>query len=127
VERVAADALRSQPHVFRVYTRAQLEAGTAGDVFDRRVRNGFNAVRGGDVLAIHDPYFLAGNSGTNHGSPFAYDTHVPMIFWGPAGMVKKGRYFADAAEQDIAPTLATLLGVAMPSGSIGRVLGEILP
>ncbi|MEP6960452.1 MAG: alkaline phosphatase family protein [Acidobacteriota bacterium] len=127
VERVAAEALRKQPHVFRVYTRTQIQDGNGGDLIDRRIRNGFNAARSGDLVIVHEPYYLSGASGTNHGSPFSYDTHVPMIFWGPAGLVKKGVYSADAAVTDLAPTLATMLRVATPSGSMGRVLDEILP
>lgn len=128
LERVAAATLRQQPHVYRVYTRSELLALGIGDRIDQRVRNGFNAARSGDVIVVHDPYWITGGAGgTTHGSPFTYDTHVPVIFWGPAAKVKPGQYHRDTAVHDIAPTLATMLGVATPSGSIGRVLEEILP
>lgn len=128
MERVAAAALRQQPHVYRVYTRTDLLSPGMGDRIDQRVRNGFNGTRSGDVIVVHDPYWItSGAPGTTHGSPFTYDTHVPVIFWGPAAKVKPGQYHRDAAVHDIAPTLATMLGVATPSGSIGRVLEEILP
>jgi len=61
--------------------------------------------------------------GTTHGSAFDYDTHVPVIFMGPG--IKAGRFDETIAVNDIAPTLATLLGIATPSGSAGRVLAEI--
>lgn len=128
IERVAADALRQQPHVYRVYTRSELLNPAGGDRVDQRVRNGFHPAHSGDVIVIHEPYWLSGNpGGTNHGSPFTYDSHVPVIFWGPASTVKPGQYHRDAAVHDIAATLSTMLGVALPSGSIGRVLEEILP
>ncbi|HEY0961560.1 MAG TPA: alkaline phosphatase family protein [Pseudomonadales bacterium] len=129
MERVAADTLRTQPRVARVYTRSELAAGLVnGDAIDRRVRNGFNTLHSGDVLAIHEPNWLAGGfGGTNHGSPYSYDTHVPVIFWGAPNLVQPGHYHAEAAVHDIAPTLAAQLGIAQPSGSIGRVLGEMLP
>ena len=129
LERVAAETLRQQPHVYRVYTRTELENGLiTGDRIDQRVRNGFNTQHSGDVIIVHEPNWLSGGpGGTTHGSPFTYDSHVPLIFWGPQSLVKQGNYHQDAAVHDIAPTLATMLGIAMPSGAMGRVLDEILP
>jgi predicted AlkP superfamily pyrophosphatase or phosphodiesterase len=133
MQRVAATALRRMPHVARVYTRTELESGLvgAGDRIDQLVRNGFNTQHSGDLIIIHEPNWLAGaggpGGGTTHGSPYPYDTHVPMIFWGPQALVQPGTYHAAAAVHDIAPTLATMLGIAAPSGAMGRVLDEILP
>jgi arylsulfatase A-like enzyme len=124
-ERVAADVLRSQPHVFRVYTRSQLLNGAiATDLIDIRVRNGFNPVRSGNLIVIHDPYWIAGARGTTHSTPFDYDAHVPVLFLG--AQVRAGRYDRNIEVNDIAPTLATMLSVETPSGSIGRVLEEML-
>jgi arylsulfatase A-like enzyme len=61
--------------------------------------------------------------GTTHGTTFSYDAHVPVIFMGPG--IKNGRYNQPVAVNDIAPTLATLLGLETPSGSVGHVLTEI--
>ena len=72
-----------------------------------RVRNGFNEIRSPDVMVINDPFYLGGVGGTNHGTPFSYDTHVPVIFFGPG--VKPGQYHFRIMVNDIAPTLATLL------------------
>jgi predicted AlkP superfamily pyrophosphatase or phosphodiesterase len=128
LERVAAEALRKQPYVSRVYTRTELTSSPVnGDRIDQRVRNGFNANHSGDVLVVHEPNWLSGGGGTTHGSPYSYDTHVPMIFYGPRTLVQPGQYATEAAVHDIAPTLATMLGIAMPSGSLGRVLEEIIP
>lgn len=128
MERVAAETLRRQPHVARVYTRTELEStASAGDRIDQRVRNGFNRQQSGDVVVVHDPNWISRATGTTHGSPYSYDSHVPMIFWGPQSLVRPGRYHADAAVHDIAPTLATMLKIATPSGAQGRVLEEALP
>jgi hypothetical protein len=127
MEQLAANVLRQQPHVFRVYTRTQLlNGGAGGDRLDQRVRNGFHPGRSGDVFVIHDPYWQGGNSGTTHGSPFNYDTHVPVMFLGAAGWIRPGQYYSEAAIHDIAPTLATILGIAAPTGANGRVLSEML-
>jgi arylsulfatase A-like enzyme len=125
VERVAADAVRALPHIFRVYTRSQLMNGAvSGDPVDLRVRNGFNAARSANLIVIPDPYWMAAKTGTTHGTPFDYDAHVPVMFLG--GPVRAGRYNRNVMVNDIAPTLATILDVETPSGSVGRVLDEML-
>jgi len=124
-ERVAADAIRALPHVFRVYTRTQLMNGAIlEDPVGVRMRNGFNAARSGNVIVMLDPYWIVSRSGTTHGAPFDYDNHVPVLFLG--ARVRAGRYNANVMVNDIAPTLATMLDVETPSGSVGRVLDEML-
>lgn len=125
VQETAAEALRRVAHVARVYTRAQLEAGRLPiDPVSRRVANGFHLRRSGDVIAVLEPYWIFPQKGTTHGSPYSYDTHLPVIFMGPG--IRPGYYHRMIAMNDIAPTLATLLAVETPSGSVGRVLEEIL-
>jgi arylsulfatase A-like enzyme len=63
-------------------------------------------------------------TGETHAAPFSYDQHVPVIFMG-AG-IKPGRYHQSITVNDIAPTLASMLDIETPSGSVGRVLSEIL-
>ncbi len=124
-ERAAADAIRALPHVFRVFTRTQLMNGEiSADSVGVRIRNGFNQARSGNVFVMLDPYWMVSRSGTTHGAPFDYDTHVPVLFLGP--QVRAGRYNANIMVNDIAATLATMLDVETPSGSIGRVLDEML-
>jgi predicted AlkP superfamily pyrophosphatase or phosphodiesterase len=125
VDRAAADAAAAIPHVFRVYTREQLTGGAAlPDPVARRVMNGYYAGRGADVEVLLEPYWIFPQTGATHGAPFGYDTHVPVIFMGPG--VHAGRYDNAIAVNDIAPTLATMLDVETPSGSVGRVLTEML-
>lgn len=124
-ERVAADAVRALPHVFRVFTRTQLMNGAiSNDAVGIRMRNGFNAARSGNVTVMLDPYWIVSRNGTTHGAPFDYDTHVPVLFLG--SQIRAGRYNANVMVNDIAPTLATMLDVETPSGSVGRVLDEML-
>lgn len=124
VNQAAAAAARAIPHVFRVYTREQLIAGYAmEDQVGRRVANGFYERRGADVYVLLEPYWMYSARGTTHGTAFSYDAHVPVIFMGPG--IKTGRFDQKIEVNDIAPTLATLLGIETPSGSVGRVLAEI--
>lgn len=122
----AAEAARSIPHMFRVYTRTQLAAAAVrGDAIDRRVLNGFNDVRACDITVVSEPFYIyEKGTGTSHGMPFQYDAHVPVILMGPG--IKPGKYHRKAAPNDIAPTLATLLEIETPSGALGRVLDEAL-
>ena len=124
VDQAAAEAALTIPHVFRVYTREQLMNGFAmEDQMGRRVMNGFYIRRSADIFVLLEPYWMFTAHGTTHGTTFSYDSHVPVIFMGPG--IKAGRFHEPIAVSDIAPTLATLLGVETPSGSVGRVLAEI--
>jgi hypothetical protein len=124
VDKAAAEAAWTIPHVFRVYTREQLmNNGVTEDPTARRVINGFFAQRSADVEVLLEPYWIFTQTGATHGATFDYDTHVPVIFMG-AG-IKPGRYDNSIMVNDVAPTLATILDVEIPAGSIGRVLTEM--
>jgi len=125
VRRVAAEAARTFPHIARVYTREQLEiGGDSSDPVGRAILLGYFGPRSGDLVIVTEPYFMFASKGTTHGSPYVYDTHVPVIFYGPG--IRAGNYAERIAVNDIAPTLATYFGVQIPDGAFGRVLTEVL-
>ncbi len=126
VEDVAADALREQPGIYTVFTRSQLLDGRMLDNdIARRVARSFHPKVSGDVIVVPDPYWVPGRiTGTTHGSPYAYDTSVPVLLAG-AG-IKPGRYTQRVSTLDIAPTLSDLLGILQPSGCEGHVLSHAL-
>ncbi len=125
VELVAAEAGLEQHHIARVYTRSQLVDGAVQhDEISRAFSVGFFGQRSGDLFVLQEPYYLFEATGTSHGTPYDYDNHVPVIFLGPG--IKPGKYSTRIAVNDIAPTLAEILKVEQPSGSIGRILSEIL-
>jgi arylsulfatase A-like enzyme len=124
VERAAAQALMAMPHVARVYTREEIAHGELlQDDIGRLITNGFNVRRGADMEVVLDPYWIISDKAASHTSPYGYDVHVPVIIMGPD--IRAGRYDQSIAVNDVAPTLATILGVETPSGSAGRVLSEI--
>lgn len=124
VTRTAAEALRQQPHVYRVFTRDELMHGAVQqDPVSVRVSHGYYAPRGADLEVILEPYWATGTTKASHSTPFSYDTHVPLIFLG-AG-IRPGRYNMPVTINDVAPTLANILDVETPSGSVGRVLSEM--
>jgi hypothetical protein len=94
------------------------------DGISRAFSLGFFGPRSGDLFVLQDPYYLFDAAGTTHGTPYDYDNHVPVIFLGPR--IKPGQYSTRIAVNDIAPTLAAILEIEQPSGSIGRILSEIL-
>ncbi|RMG48513.1 MAG: alkaline phosphatase family protein [Acidobacteria bacterium] len=127
LEREAADYFRKLEPVARVYEREYLRrASVAADPIERRVIHSFHPRRSGDVWLVFKPYYLESVNpwGTSHGSPYDYDTHVPLIFLG-AG-VRSGRYGDFAATVDIAPTLADILGLHPAEPLDGHSRKEIL-
>lgn len=126
VYRAAKEAILAVPqlHVARVYTREELDHGVAGDFIARAAMNGYFPRRSADLEIVFEPGYVPGTSGTTHFSPYAYDTHVPLLFMGPG--IKAGRYEERVEPNDVAPTLATMLSIQTPSGSSGRVLTEML-
>ncbi len=125
VRSVAAAAAASVPHVARVYTRDQLLRGEVpNDRIGNRLIRGFNRQRSGDLEIILEPYWIRAAQGATHGTPYNYDAHIPLVLMGRR--VKPGEYDEAVALNDLAPTLATLAGVEIPSGSVGRVLTEAL-
>ncbi|MBV8857152.1 MAG: alkaline phosphatase family protein [Acidobacteria bacterium] len=126
IERVAGEAVLTVPGVARYFTRTQLLAGAVSpaDAVARRVLHGFNQKRSGDVVVIQEPfkYISSGGIGATHGTPYEYDTHVPLVIMG--GGLAPGRYLTPATPADLAPTLARVLNVEPPSNATGRVLAE---
>lgn len=112
------------------FTHTKLMAGNVPNTdIGRRVMAGFNVERNGNVLLLVEPFVLIAEAddefhGTAHGTPYHYDTHVPIIMMGK--QVKSGTYREACTPSDIAPTLATLLEIEPPNGSVGRVLVEAL-
>ncbi len=128
VERVAGEAALTVKGIANYFTRTQIiEGRMPSGALSRRVMNGFYRARAGDVWIITNPYSFVFEGialATTHGSPYRYDTHVPVILFG-AG-VRAGRYYNECSPSDIAPTIAAMLGVEPPATSVGRVLVEAI-
>jgi predicted AlkP superfamily pyrophosphatase or phosphodiesterase len=128
VENAAARFLLKQNGIVEAYTRTQFESGAANTTrIATLMRRAWNREASGDLMVVTKPYwyFGTGISGTSHGSPYAYDTNVPLLIMGKR-WIKPGYYGQYAEVVDIAPTLANLLHVRPPAGAEGRVLTETL-
>lgn len=92
------------------------------------VKNNFHPLRSGDFYLVFKPnWFINAFDGltvaSTHGSPWRYDTYVPVVFAG-AG-VESNQVQRRIHTVDIAPTLSAFLGIKPPSGSVGEVLPEV--
>lgn len=128
VRKAIAAYLKKQAGVYGALTREELFLVAPEYPFISLLRKGFHQRRSGDVLYILDPawlpepYFAQG--GTTHGSPYAYDTHVPLVWFG--WKIPHGETFAPVYISDIAPTLAALLRIMEPNGATGKPIAPLL-
>ncbi len=129
VERALAEFVRSQPGIAFAATRSDLLKGSLpDDPVCQRIQMAFHAQRTGHVLFIQDQFWYAytapEHDAATHGSPYRYDTHVPLIVAGPG--IRRGVVHRPVGPEEIAPTLAAYLGIAPPSGSAVTTLCEVL-
>ena len=126
VESVAQRFLMGSQGIAEVFTRTQLESGTLPDVpLTTAVLRSWNRELSGDLYVVQNPFTLFGGNVVTHGSPYTYDTNVPLMLHGKT-WIKPGKYPRAAAVADLAPTLSYLLEVRPPSASEGRILEEVL-
>lgn len=90
------------------------------------VIRGFHPKRSGDIAYILEPNWIEYGrvQGTNHGSPYTNDTHVPVLFYGKG--IKKGTSSQFHSITDIAPTLSVMMKIKFPTGSTGQPISEML-
>lgn len=120
----ARNLLMAEPGSAAAYTRAELESGhRSNDPLFAMLRNSWHPDVSGDVQYAIKPNWMFGSGGAaaTHGSPYANDTHVPILFYGPAWM-GAGRVEQRVGVVDIAPTLALILQVTAPAASEGAIL-----
>lgn len=125
-EKLAAKAVMTVPGMFAAFTRTQvLESEMPNWDFTKLISNGYNAELGGDVIYAFRPgYYVGGGTGTGHGAPWKYDSHVPILMRGPG--IRSGRFSRNVATADIAPTLCSILGIEYPTGCVGHPLFEAI-
>ncbi len=127
VEALSAKMAHSIPGVGEVYTAAQFFTNQvpSGPLMNA-VRKSYYWGRSGELFVMPRPghIFMSESTGTTTGSPYNYDTQVPLIISG--GNVQNGRFGQNSSPADIAPTIANILGIEQPSLSEGRVLSEAM-
>jgi arylsulfatase A-like enzyme len=105
------------------YTKSQLALSEVPDTpLGRKYLNSYSPEGSWYVMGVPDIYTVGPGSGTDHTSPYTYDTHVPLAFYGLA--FQPGTYRTSVEPVDMAATLASLLGINAPTHAVGRVLTE---
>lgn len=129
VSRRVAEELRKFPGIAYAVSSQDLRAGAVARIsITNAVLANFHKDRSGDIYVVFEPHWFVadfdGQSVTgSHGSPWIYDTHVPVIWMGPG--IKAGRIGRRVETVDVAPTIAAYLRVRYPSGTRGQVLKEV--
>ena len=130
VEAAVAEELQRFRGVNRAISTSALSVNAVPDtLLMRSIRNNFHHKRSGDIYLVFDPnVFINDFDGlivaSTHGSPWRYDTHVPIVFAGPG--IEPRRVSRAVTPYDIAATLAARLGTQPPSASIGTPLPEVM-
>ena len=124
VENAARELLLKEPGIAAAFTKAELASNAPTQLpYLAAMRNSWHAEIAAPLQVVLKPNWLASSypTGTSHGSPHEYDTHVPILLYGPR-WIPVGQIDARVEVADIAPTLAHVLGIAAPAQSEGRLL-----
>ena len=123
--------LLKQPAVAFAVDMKKAESSAIPEELRERIVNGYNMAHSGEIQIILQPAWFTGHgsgdggpTGTTHGSWNPYDNHIPLVFmgWG----IKQGSTVRETHMTDIAPTVAALLHIQAPNGSIGQPIPEVI-
>lgn len=123
VQAAAREELLKLPGVAAIFTREQLLGDDRTTPYLDAMRKSFDPTRAAQLQIVLKRHWIASYrpGGSTHGSPYDYDTHVPLLFWGP-GHVGQGEVRQRAEVADLAPTLAAVAGLPAPAQAQGRDL-----
>ncbi|HEY9777349.1 MAG TPA: alkaline phosphatase family protein [Planktothrix sp.] len=128
VEQLAAKLSHSVPGIGEAYAAFQFYTNQLpnGPFLDR-VRKSYYWGRSGELYILPKPGYIFSSelNGTVSGSPYNYDSHVPLFIMGCG--VRAGKYAAKVSPADIAPTIAAVMGIDPPSLCEGSAISECLP
>jgi hypothetical protein len=130
VERaVAEELMRFEGVALAVSSTALMEGRVPDTDLTRAILNSHHPKRSGDVFVVFEPqWFINDFDGltvaATHGSPWRYDTFVPLIFAG--ANLRPLRVSREVQTRDVATTLSAIVGTKRPSGASGQVLPEVV-
>lgn len=117
--------LYQQKFIKRVYSEEEILENSGSDYYLNAVAKGYDPVQNGELVYVFKPAYIEYSAtGTSHGTPYTYDTHVPMLWYGwnvPKGENHKKHYITE-----IAPTLAQKLKITFPNSTEAEVLEEVI-
>lgn len=124
IEKLIVNLMKKEEGIMDAIPVSQLSFSTLPATIKSMFTNGYHAKRGGDIFYILNSGWIEGSTtGASHGLWYPYDAHIPLVWmgWG----IDAGKTNRKINMTDIAPTLAALLNIQMPSGNIGQVITEI--
>jgi arylsulfatase A-like enzyme len=122
---IVRNYIEQKPGILQVIESREAAEAPLPAQLRERIVNGYNPQRSGDLFIVTKSGYMDGYpTGTNHGVFYNYDAHIPLLWYGNG--IKKGQVNSVNYMTDIAPTVSTLLGIQMPSGSIGKPILEVL-
>jgi predicted AlkP superfamily pyrophosphatase or phosphodiesterase len=127
IKKIIIQNMKDLPGIARAFDIEDLMQVPLNSKIRDMLVNGYYPKRGGDIQLILQSQWIEGYSatGTTHGLWNPYDAHIPLLWYGWG--IKPGNTSREVFITDIAPTLAALLKIQRPSGSVGNVIGEIIP
>ncbi len=123
-QRIVRDRLLAEPFIGGAVTREAMLGTPPSDGLALQFYRTFNPLRSGDVLYCLAPYQISGTAPATHGSPWRYDSHIPLVFYGDG--IKAGRYEQRVVPGAMAPTIARIWGIAPPPATAVEPLLEAL-
>lgn len=117
---------KTQPGIATVIDLEDFANCPADNTICEKTKNGYNTTRSGDFFILEKAGWISSSyqkGGTTHGSPYTYDTHVPLIFLG--ANIPSQNVYRRVWISDIAPSISRILGTNNPSGATGSVISEI--
>ncbi len=108
------------------YTATELLKNDYTQGVKAKLQRGFHPKRSGDVFVIYEPGWFPtsyGNKGTNHGTGYPYDTHVPLLIYGKNIKAQKSVNYHEII--DIIPTICLKYEFKLPNASTGKPILEL--
>jgi predicted AlkP superfamily pyrophosphatase or phosphodiesterase len=118
--------LSAEPGIARVFALEDLNEIPLNGTIRKMLNNGYYPRRNGEIQVVLQPGYIDAYSstGTTHGLWNPYDAHIPLLWYGWG--IKQGKTNRETYMTDIAATIAAMLHIQMPSGSVGNVIQEVM-
>ena len=117
--------LEKQDYISNAFETGKIQAASLPEPIKKMLINGYYPKRSGDIHFVLKPGYMDKTAtGTTHGTWSPYDAHIPLIWFG--WNINPGKLYRETYMTDIAPTIAALLKIQMPGGSVGKVIEEVM-
>ncbi len=120
-----SEVIADLPGVYSAYPTTEVRLSGSEEFPLRALQRGIHPTLSGDVVFVLESGWITyGPTGTTHGSPWNYDSHIPLLIYG--GGISSQTIYRETNIRDIAPTLCILMGIPFPSGLTGQPITEVL-